>query len=336
MIGCLHHDVVILTKGYQIGYLCELATKNDISFNNFDDLLIKVADIAGKQVWNLTEKKKIRLVGNNRVQGLSTDEVYKASWVTGCISSLSSMPEEKAWRIEKVKEITDMVAMKYAVASSLGLMTIQEIGDLIVKHTLNEYWFTPTSAELELAVSQPFGMYQENSYPEGYQPEGYSYELVEVIFTGLTPEEADALLKQNKKSKTTVMVKKKAMKEIGGGKKEPIVVWPFQSDSMTVGGEPLMYKAQLNKDGTVSCNCLGWAMKKKDSTERKCKHTEAIKAEAAVVYKKWKAGESLGSDFVSASKAVADASSKSLSQAIKQNKVVGEGFTLMAKRVIEL
>lgn len=74
-------------------------------------------------------------------------------------------------------------------------------------------------------------------------------------------------------------------------KKEPVFTWAFKS-SQPRGGTIISYIAQLNQDGTLSCNCPGWIFAKKNQ-ERACKHTKLIEEEAPGIYKKWKKGEEL-------------------------------------------
>lgn len=163
-------------------------------------------------------------------------------------------------------------------------------------------------------------------------------EVVEVTLTGLTPEEAEAVIKQYQKSKSDqeILVHKKVRKEIGTGAK-PITVWPFESSSTQVNGEPLLYKTQLNEDGTLSCNCLGWCMgSAKNKDGRFCKHTKEVEVEAKNVYKKWKNGEPLGDDFEAAPASIANATSKSLFKALKAKPVAGEATIFKAKRIVEV
>jgi hypothetical protein len=74
-------------------------------------------------------------------------------------------------------------------------------------------------------------------------------------------------------------------------KAEPVYSWPFQS-SQPRGGTVINYIAQLNEDGSLSCNCPGWIFAKKNQ-ERACKHTRLIVDEAPDIFKKWKNGEEL-------------------------------------------
>lgn len=139
-----------------------------------------------------------------------------------------------------------------------------------------------------------------------------------------------------KAKEKSIIVHKSARKELGT-KSKAIVVWPFESGSMQVNGEPILYKTQLNKDGSTSCNCMGWTMgSAKAKSGRRCKHTDAIKIEAESIFKKWKKGEDFGESYeiVSAS-AVANATSKTLSKALKE-KPIGDDTIFKVKRVVEI
>lgn len=125
-------------------------------------------------------------------------------------------------------------------------------------------------------------------------------ELVELTISGLTKKEAEAMLKQVKKSEKPVLVSKKKMKDIGTGSKA-IVKWEFESSSMVSNGTPVKYIAQLNEDGTLSCQCRGWTQGSAKSAEgRFCKHTKALaeQYDMKTLFKRWKRGEPLGEDFV--------------------------------------
>ena len=74
-------------------------------------------------------------------------------------------------------------------------------------------------------------------------------------------------------------------------KPEPVFTWAFKS-SQPRGGTIISYIAQLNQDGTLSCNCPGWIFAKKNQ-ERACKHTKLVEDEAPEIFKKWKKGEEL-------------------------------------------
>lgn len=162
-------------------------------------------------------------------------------------------------------------------------------------------------------------------------------EEIDVTIKGLTKEEAEAVQKTYSKAKEKAVIVHKTTRKELGTKSEAVVVWPFESGSMQVNGEPVMYKTQLNKDGTTSCNCMGWTMgSAKAVGGRRCKHTDAVKTEAAIIFKKWKSGESLGENFelVSAS-AVAGATSKTLSKALKTKPIDGDTI-FKVKRVVEI
>jgi hypothetical protein len=128
-------------------------------------------------------------------------------------------------------------------------------------------------------------------------------EIVEVTLSGLTPEEAEKVLKTYaKKSSSKVMASTRKMKDIGTGSKA-IIRWEFESSSMVSNGTPVKYITQLNEDGTLSCQCSGWTRgSAKNPSGRFCKHTRAIDEQFNVkeLHKKWKKGEPLGDDFVAA------------------------------------
>jgi uncharacterized protein YqcC (DUF446 family) len=187
------------------------------------------------------------------------------------------------------------------------------------------------------SINQYGTMLQEWVHWETHEPE----EIVELTICGLTAKEAAEVLKNYGKSKSTgksVMVHKTTRKELGT-KSKAIVVWPFESSSMQVNGEPILYKTQLNEDGTTSCNCQGWCVgSAKNPSGRFCKHTTAIKAEAELLYKEWKkSGTIKGENFevVSADK-VSTASSKTLYKALKEQPAEGEATMFKAKRIVEI
>jgi hypothetical protein len=165
-------------------------------------------------------------------------------------------------------------------------------------------------------------------------------ELVEITLTGLTRKEAEHVLKTYGKSKAgPVMTSKKVRKELST-KEPPIVTWAFESSSMQVNGNPIMYAAQLNKDSTLSCNCQGWCIEKKNpdgtAKPRTCKHVKEIASEAAEVFKKWKAGKPFGEEYETVSLDVAMASSKEMSIKLKEKKTPTDGGVMMAKRVLDI
>jgi hypothetical protein len=171
---------------------------------------------------------------------------------------------------------------------------------------------------------------------EFQEPEGV--EVFELTLSNLTQEEVDDIMKTltKSKSKQEVLVHKGTRKEVGT-KSKAIVVFPFESSSMQVNGEPIMYKTQLNEDGTISCNCAGWTMgSAKNSAGRFCKHTKAIQVEAELAYKKWKKGIPLGGDFDIVPAAVANATSKTLYSALKEKVVPGQETMFKAKRIVEV
>ena len=162
-------------------------------------------------------------------------------------------------------------------------------------------------------------------------------EVIQITLTGLTPEEAEEVQKLINKSKSKdILIHKTVRKELGSGAK-PIAIWPFESSSMQVNNEPVLYKAQLNEDGTISCNCPGWCMgSAKSKSGRTCKHTKLIKVEAEVIYKKWKKGEPLGEDFEVVPAAAAEAGPKALFKALKEKVVPGSDTVFKAKRIVEI
>ena len=58
---------------------------------------------------------------------------------------------------------------------------------------------------------------------------------------------------------------------VGMSKKPIAKVWTFESSSGSATYETLQYT-----DGTTSCNCRGWAIKKKGTDYRTCKHTRMV------------------------------------------------------------
>jgi hypothetical protein len=162
---------------------------------------------------------------------------------------------------------------------------------------------------------------------------------VEITLTGLTRKEAEHVLKNYGKSKSgPVMTSKKVRKEMAS-KEPPIAIWAFESSSMQVNGNPIIYSTQLNKDSTLSCNCPGWTMgSAKSASGRFCKHTKEVVTEAAAAFKNWKAGKPLGEEYEAVSLDVATASAKEMSIKLKEKKSINSGdpSIMMAKRIIEL
>lgn len=163
----------------------------------------------------------------------------------------------------------------------------------------------------------------------GTQLDPDALEVFEVTLSGLTEQEAKEVLSKYAKSKSgkSVFQSTKQLKEIGTNSKA-IIAWNFESSSMAVNGQPLLYKTQLNEDGTMSCNCMGWTRGSAKSVEgRFCKHTRAIENqfEVATLYKKWKKGEPLGDEFIPAGS--------------EEPKKAGEtkgAVTFTAKRIVEI
>ena len=72
--------------------------------------------------------------------------------------------------------------------------------------------------------------------------------------------------------------------------KTPVFTWGFKSSKTPLaGGVMFDYVAQLNQDGTVSCNCPGWRFVKKGQA-RRCKHTDAISSEVPDILRSWRSG----------------------------------------------
>lgn len=186
-------------------------------------------------------------------------------------------------------------------------------------------------AKIKIPDHQYEGVFFEPAHPPKVEE---PLELVELTITGLTPEEADEVLKNYGKQKTSgppVMVAKKKMKDIGTGSKA-IIKWEFESSSMVSNGTPVKYIAQLNEDGTMSCQCRGWTQGSAKSAEgRFCKHTKALEEQFDVkdLFKKWKKGEPLGDDFDVAP------STDSVTPLSKKEKSTGE-TVFKAKRIVEL
>jgi hypothetical protein len=155
-------------------------------------------------------------------------------------------------------------------------------------------------------------------------------ERVELTLTGLTKQEAEAMLKYHQKTHSAkpVLVSTKKLKDIGTGAKA-VVKWEFDSSSMAYNGTAVKYISQLNTDGTVSCNCQGYVIQKKNADgspkKRRCKHTDAVADQVDVhgLFKKWKKGEDLGPDFVAEGAIAAT------------NKTVSE-IVYSAKRIVEI
>jgi hypothetical protein len=71
----------------------------------------------------------------------------------------------------------------------------------------------------------------------------------------------------------------------------PVFTWAFRSSKQPLlGGSTFDYVAQLNQDGTVSCNCPGWRFVKKGQP-RRCKHTDAIQNEVPELMSSWRDGK---------------------------------------------
>lgn len=165
----------------------------------------------------------------------------------------------------------------------------------------------PYIRDQDVASEEALSEYLQAVYHHhfGTQLDPEAPEVFEVTLNGLTEQEAKEVLSKYSKSKSgkAVLQSTKQLKEIGTNSKA-IIAWPFESSSMAVNGQPLLYKTQLNEDGTLSCNCMGWTRGSAKSTEgRFCKHTRAVEAQfpVATLYKKWKKGEPLGDDFVESS-----------------------------------
>jgi hypothetical protein len=71
----------------------------------------------------------------------------------------------------------------------------------------------------------------------------------------------------------------------------PVFTWGFKSSKAPlVGGVTFDYVAQLNQDGTVSCNCPGWRFVKKGQP-RRCRHTDAVQNEVPEIMSAWRDGK---------------------------------------------
>lgn len=71
----------------------------------------------------------------------------------------------------------------------------------------------------------------------------------------------------------------------------PVFTWGFKSSKAPlVGGVTFDYVAQLNQDGTLSCNCPGWRFVKKGQP-RRCKHTDAVQNEVPTIMSSWRDGK---------------------------------------------
>ena len=71
----------------------------------------------------------------------------------------------------------------------------------------------------------------------------------------------------------------------------PVFTWGFKSSKTPLmGGVTFDYVAQLNQDGTVSCNCPGWRFVKKGQP-RRCRHTDAVQGEVPELMKAWRDGK---------------------------------------------
>jgi hypothetical protein len=141
----------------------------------------------------------------------------------------------------------------------------------------------------------------KQAFPVVFDPPE-AVELVELTISGLTQKEAEKIMKQVRTNEKPVLTSKKVLKDIGTGAKA-VITWDFESSSMAVNGAVVKYITQLNTDGTVSCQCHGYIIQKKNSDganrPKSCKHTKAIEKAYDVksLFKKWKKGEPLGADF---------------------------------------
>jgi len=69
----------------------------------------------------------------------------------------------------------------------------------------------------------------------------------------------------------------------------PIYTWAFES-SKPHGGRVVTYVTRIEHDGTLSCNCAGWTIKRA-GRPRGCKHTRSVETEAKDITKRFWAGE---------------------------------------------
>ena len=73
--------------------------------------------------------------------------------------------------------------------------------------------------------------------------------------------------------------------------KVPLFTLGFKSSKAPLmGGVTFDYVAQLNQDGTVSCNCPGWRFVKKGQP-RRCRHTDAVQGEVPELMQAWRDGK---------------------------------------------
>lgn len=93
-------------------------------------------------------------------------------------------------------------------------------------------------------------------------------------------------LQSEKQEEQPMAAKKKAT----NFKLPPIYTWAFESSKPVAGGRIVTYVTRIEHDGTLSCNCAGWTIKR-PGKERGCKHTKAVAVEAKDIMKRFKAGE---------------------------------------------
>lgn len=107
------------------------------------------------------------------------------------------------------------------------------------------------------------------------------------------PEPPDDGLEYEIVARTATVRTAASKKNIAKAQMKPhIYNWGFQSSIPRYMGQYITYEAQLYEDGTTSCNCPGWVMKR-SGQERGCKHTKLIADEAKELHKKFKKGEDL-------------------------------------------
>lgn len=73
--------------------------------------------------------------------------------------------------------------------------------------------------------------------------------------------------------------------------RNPIFTWQFSS-SKPQGGIVTKYRTQLNQNGTLSCDCAGWIIKRY-GRPRWCKHCETVQPEVPQIMKDFRDGKEL-------------------------------------------
>ncbi len=113
--------------------------------------------------------------------------------------------------------------------------------------------------------------------------------------------------------------------------KTPVFTWGFKSSKTPLmGGVTFDYVAQLNQDGTVSCNCPGWRFVKKGQP-RRCRHSDAVQGEVPEIMNAWRDGETFELKEFSAPQAVQTSVSATVTSTKKKPQE-----TLKFNRVVEI